>query len=126
MESKIIKNNKSVQLKNDEIPQKIERIETILDDLVETMKRYVDDVEYIWDKRLSPFVTSGDCMTMQGLIERGFKTFLDFMTSQKTFKIMIVSRNRLLKRKKYLEYVNKKHNTTLLEKVALENTGRGD
>ncbi len=93
-----INNNVNQTTMNDEIMILDEVIQT----LEQTMDKYIDDVEMIWDMRLVPFINSNDCLTLGKLNDSDFLKFLNFMLEQKTFKLMSISHKRLNSRKNYL------------------------
>jgi hypothetical protein len=75
---------------------------TTINELEKTIDYYIDDSMYIWDTVFVPFMNSGDCLTLQNLNETKCSSFIDFMTSQRTYKLMMISHGRLTERLNYL------------------------
>jgi hypothetical protein len=80
----------------------INLIEAVINTLETTIEKYVDDVRNIWDEVIVPFMESADCATMEYLQGSDCRKFMNFMTKQKTYCIMVGSHKRLMKKKAYL------------------------
>lgn len=80
----------------------LKRIETAIDHLSSEMYRYHDEMKFIWDEKIGSFISSGDCTTMQNISDRDFKKFMNFMSGSKVYKIMQISRKRLVRRRQYI------------------------
>lgn len=85
----------------------IKLIDQTLFQLSDEMCRYIDEVKLMWDEHVSNFLRSNDCLTMQYLSLDDSQKFIDMMTNQKTYKIMMISKKRLEARKTYLMKCNK-------------------
>jgi len=81
---------------------KIKNIDVAIESLKDTITKYMDDCLAMWDEEIMPFTKSKDCVILQNLVEPDVLKFLEFMKSQKPYKIMIVSLNRLEAIKDYM------------------------
>ncbi|VBB18336.1 hypothetical protein YASMINEVIRUS_799 [Yasminevirus sp. GU-2018] len=82
--------------------KEIEEIDSALIDLCESIQKYLDDAKNMWDTVFAPFINTCDCATLQKVSDRDFHVFVDFMTTQRVYKLMITSKVRLEKRKRFL------------------------
>lgn len=91
------------QLESTDYIKELVYIDNALSKLHESMYKYLEDVKMIWDTELVKFMNSQDCLILQNLSHYDYNKFVDFMTSQKTFKSMLSAQNGLLKRKEFIE-----------------------
>jgi len=91
------------QLQSSSYVRELELIEMNLNKLQETMLRYLEDMISVWDNEIVQFIKSQDCLTLQYLTHYDYNKFIDFMTTQETFKLMRSAKDRLLKRKEIIE-----------------------
>lgn len=73
--------------------------------LNKSMQKYIDDSKYLWDETVLPFIESADCNTLHNLRHDDYDKFIKFMMEQHTYKLMIESKKRLIKRKEYLNKI---------------------
>jgi len=85
---------------NDEVS----KITDTLTQLNIQIHRYLDDSLDIWQEHIGVFVGSTDCNTMQYLSESDGDKFVKFMMTQKTFRLMMITKARLIKRRDFLTY----------------------
>jgi len=82
----------------------IAKITDTLSQLDNTIYRYLDDCLDIWQEHIWVFVGSSDCNTLQYLSESDGDKFVKFMMTQKTFRLMMIAKTRLIKRRDFLTY----------------------
>jgi hypothetical protein len=80
----------------------IDIINNSLYHLQDAIQQYMDDARAIWDNHVKIFIQSHDCNTLQYLSDCDDQKFVTFMTTQKTFKLMMIAKSRLNNRKAYL------------------------
>jgi len=83
---------------------KIDTVEKSIEALKSTMDKYMNDCMVMWNEEIVPFSQSKNCMIFQNmnLTEKDCLRFLEFMKSQKQYKIMKTSLIRLEIKKDYL------------------------
>ena len=86
--------------------EEIELIDNTLVDLQENIYQYINDSQKIWDEQIKTFLRTDDCNTLQYLSVNDDDKFVEFMLTQKTFKIMMIAKARLNRRRDYLMYQN--------------------
>lgn len=89
-------------LQSVKIMDEINMIDNTLVSLQETIQQYIDDSIEIWNEHLKTFIQSSDCNTLQFMFERDMNKFIIFMTTQKSYRLMMIAKLRLNKRKEYL------------------------
>ena len=77
-------------------------IDLTLKHLELTMNKYLDDVHQIWETEIVPFINSPECLVFRYLGERDFSKFLNFMLTQNTYKLIVLAKQRLGRRKMYI------------------------
>jgi len=87
---------------NKAIDVKVKNIDVAIESLKVTITNYMDDCLAMWDEEIMPFSKSKDCVILQNLTEKDCLKFLEFMKSQKPYKIMMVSLDRLEATKDYI------------------------
>ena len=76
-------------------------IEMSINRLEMNMQKYTDDLKYIWDTKIEPFINSTDC-NINFNQEFTFDNFHNFMLSQKTYKFMLLAYKKLIEQKNML------------------------
>lgn len=82
--------------------KELEAIDLAMLSLCGEIQKYLDDSKNLWDNVFVPFIDTRDCMTLQKLSKNDYRVFLNFMSTQKVYRIMMISKARLERRKKYL------------------------
>lgn len=82
--------------------EELEMIDETLNHLRDNITRYMEVSRDIWDEQIESFLQSNDCNTLQYLSEYDGNKFMQFMLTQKTFKLMLIAKIRLVKRREYL------------------------
>lgn len=90
------------ELYSDEINAEFENLDIAIDNLYMEMNRYENNVLYIWEEIIIPFINSSDCLTLQYLTNNHYKNFLHFMLKQSTYTLMEITMDRLIDRKYHL------------------------
>ena len=83
--------------------EEIYYINDALNQLENSMDKYIDNVKYIWDSSIIPFMDSGDCMVFDNLTDKDFSKFIEFFMKQRTYTKMLETYRRLINRKEFLE-----------------------
>jgi len=89
-------------LQSVKLMDEINIIDNTLNSLQESICQYIDDSRDIWNEQLRTFIQSSDCNTLQRMTEYDENAFIIFMTTQKTYRLMMIAKSRLNKRKEYL------------------------
>lgn len=89
-------------LQSIKLMDEINMIDNTLGSLQETIQQYISDSKEIWNEQLITFIQSSDCNTLQRMCEYDENKFIIFMTTQKTYRLMMIAKSRLNKRKEYL------------------------
>lgn len=71
--------------------------------VIDTMNKYINDAIMIWNTEIVPFMNSNDCYVLDKLNNRDYNKFIEFMKTQKTYKLMTISKQRLEQRLDYLK-----------------------
>lgn len=80
----------------------LEQLDLSIEKLNKTLNRYMNDCIQIWTDIIYPFSHTGDCLTLHPLDIRDMSIFLDFMKTQKTYKILITARSRLMEKRQFI------------------------
>lgn len=70
--------------------------------LSDTMNKYINDCMVIWNNEIVPFMNSNDCYVLDKINIRDYTKFVELMKTQKTYKLMTISKQRLEQRLEYL------------------------
>lgn len=81
---------------------KVKSIDKSIELLKDTMTRYIDDCVNMWNDEIVLFSKTRDCMILKDLTDKNCIKFLEFMKSQKSYRIMTVSLARLEAKKDYI------------------------
>lgn len=82
--------------------EELEIIDETLNQLKQNITRYIEISKDIWDEHIESFLLSSNCNTLQHLSENDNNKFVQFMFTQKTFKLMLIAKTRLIKRREYI------------------------
>jgi hypothetical protein len=83
---------------------KVKNLNMAIQTLKNSMKKYIEDCTNMWEQEIVAFAKSSDCMifTDAELSVKNYEDFIEFMKSQKPYKIMSVSLARFEERKDYI------------------------
>jgi hypothetical protein len=81
--------------------EELKIIEISIDRLEINMMKYTEDLKYIWETKIKPFVNSTDC-NINFNHKFTFDNFHEFMLTQKTYKFMLLAYNRLIEQRDFL------------------------
>lgn len=84
----------------------IRRIDKTLEQLSNTMYKYILDAKALWDTEIGSFIESTDCLILDKLTPNDHREFIDFMCEQRTFRLMQTAHKRLSIRRAFLESNN--------------------
>jgi hypothetical protein len=76
-------------------------IEMSINRLENNMMKYTDDLKYIWETKIEPFVNSTDC-NIDFNHKFTFDNFHEFMLTQKTYGFMLLAHKRLTEQRQFL------------------------
>jgi len=76
-------------------------IESSINRLEMNMQKYSDDLKYIWDNKIEPFINSTDC-NINFNHDFNFDNFHNFMLSQQTYKFMLFAHKKLIEQQNLL------------------------
>lgn len=91
-----------VDIDNDELSP-IAIIDLALLELENSMNRYVQDSKNMFDTKITQFLNSNDCNTLQKLSPNDSDKFIQFMISQSTYQKMLKAKIKLTKHRRILE-----------------------
>jgi hypothetical protein len=80
----------------------INKINKTLENLEIEFNRYIQDVFDLWNTTFKPFIESADCFILNSVSDDTHNNFFNFMCDQKTYKLMIIAKKRLIARREYL------------------------
>lgn len=99
-----MKSYKKKEIKRSDKEYEIELIDEVLEDLERSIGRYLAEVQRLWNEIFVPFIEEEDCLTLSRMsdCETDYNKFLNYMKEQQTYILLVVSRERLHRRREYI------------------------